>query len=501
MTEQRLKDLLSSAYPAEPASDDRLDTIARKVRLGSNRNMRRRLAIGSCGFALLAATVGFGYPIGQAYWFSLNVTRNMAAAGPYRLIVRTLPTRVDPNVHINRFATDVYVSGQDAYLLSRAPWGTTFSHYDSTVFVRTIHSVSGVSVVRRSSADPTYFYRIPVILAEKLREFDVHKRIRDLGPRTVNGQQVEEIEMRVASTKDGSLGDGGFLLDMDPTRGVPISMRLLLGGQQVLPGLRFDYEYSPTQVRETVESFKRKEAGMRVLNLESARPAIRKQLESRPLSATRTGRDVLKVHEVEENPEGDVFVLYSCQGYHSVEDNVGDWIMLRDDSGEKWLTSIIDLQFCGLAPKGEGLKAQVFFHPRASKTTSRAHLSIRLNEWEYLPAREPSTSSTRVLDLGSFRPTRVKGVPDWYFYSFTNFDESYLSGMADVLRTRYAASSKDYAAAIQYGTDFKTRYEQDPDLLIERAEVYKALAKAYHGIGDEASAKASAAAAAKGWGE
>jgi len=90
-------------------------------------------------------------------------------------------------------------------------------------------------------------------------------------------------------------------------------------------------------------------------------------------------------------PEGDVFVLYSCKGYHADDQMQQRWLQLRDDQGVQWLTNQIDMFETRLTPDGEGLKAQIFFSPPGGPSTKLARLSIRLNEWEYLSVEEPST--------------------------------------------------------------------------------------------------------------
>ncbi len=492
MNDDTLQVDLSEAYPAAPLSEERMSAIGRQVRLASvRRRTRRKLWLGAGALFAVAATAGFTYPIAAANLLGQEVERNMRAAGPY-LVRISVRSNDAPGAEWSSVPIELISDGDDEYIPHLAPGSKTFAFIDSKHQMHVCHPASKIDIVYPADPNVDSFYRLPLLVMEhldKLGVFDMSKRIESRGERIINGRKVREIAMKRSGKED-------FVADLDEEKDVLLSMTIgsisthAKGLPSLNTGMRFDYSYGDPQSKQTIAELKPSVGLMKELGLDRDRQRIRDDLFAKPLSVTPTGRDQLKVYQVQEDPAGDVFVLYSCRGYHSVEDNVGTWLQLKDGHGRAWITSLIDMNFSGLAPKGEGLKAQIFYHPDAPNSVGTAHLSIRLNDWEYLRSDEPSTRATREIGLGAFAPSKVDCVPIWFFYAFGTQDEAWVPAMGQKLRFQQALAAKQYNVAIRLGQDFDGWFpEHMTELWFSRADLYRCLADAFRRVGDEVSAR------------
>jgi len=372
-----------------------------------------------------------------------------------------------------------------------SPGSPTYLRVDPALRMSVVHVLAHRSIEWPPNKGNLSFIEMPLTLMEDLGKFDVAKRIDRRGTKVVDGRTVEEVLVR------GNADNASVLLDLDAERGVPLSM-IDYAPNSSTPVMRFEYSYDAERVKQAIVKLTSGGEGAVPIDLAKDRPRFRREFISSPLSTTSTGRDSLRVYRVEQDPEGDVFVLYSCKGYHADDQMQQRWLQLRDDRGLQWLTNQIDMFETKLTPNGEGLKAQIFFHPAFGRSTKLARLSIRLNEWEYLSVEEPSTPRTKQVSLGDFAPQPVACVPDWYFYAFGVDDEAWVGAMAQKLRFQYALKEKDYSTAVQIGRPFDTAFpEMMGGLFFEQADLDKGLAEAYRHLGDAESAEQFARKAAK----
>ena len=482
MNEDSLKDALSANYGVDPLADDRMDAIARKFRVASVKNRNRKRVLITASICLgLGASVGFTYPIAEANLFGRQVEQNFEAMGPYMIQISAIG-KDQPGSETRKTPISVLIDGKTAYMDDSMPGDRTFVVFDAESRIHTFLPDYNVELIRNPQPGLTDSINVARQLMKQIGNFDIDKRIEHRGTKTVNGRQVEEVGMR-------SSNNLLLVLDIDSERHVPVSLTLPVsfGG---VTNLRYDYVYDPNLVAKRIEAIKAKEVGMKPIYIERDKPLVMKQLFAQPLSKTWTGRDKLTIYQVNENAQGDVFVLYSCRGYHSDEDNMGSWIQLKDDQGKLWLTEIINMFDSKLAQKGEGIKAQLFFHPKSPSTIGKAHFSIRLDDWEFLRPDEKTVKSTRELNLGSFDPTPVNVVPIWFFYAFLDKDERWLPCIEKKVRFQNALSIHDFRTAIRIGREFYDNFpEMEPVIFFTRPTLAKGLAKAYRAVGDLKLAK------------
>lgn len=486
MNEEEFKQALQDAYPLRRLEDERMEAIARAIRLRSTKNRRRTVA-GLTALALgLAATAGFTYPIAAANQLGPSLLADMEAQEPYLVSLTFLGGKDSAGVHFNHRPMKMIVDGQAEYLPDMNGWPGTFGYVSADTRLHFVHPASNVSVVTPPQPGMVDLYETPFKVMRKLwaqKGFDFRKRIENRGIKFVNGKQVQELVLRT----DGKVT---FIADLDSKNHTLVSMVFPTDTDHAplnIPA-RFDYDFDREKYSNSVKAMKSITTASREIDLDRDRASIRKDAFSVPLGTTFTGRDRLRIYQVQEDPAGDVFVLYSCDGAHRDGDRTGDWLHLKDSHGTEWLTSIIDLDFSELAPKGQGAKAQVFYHPLSSGHVDRATLSIPLDEWEYLSSQELQRP-TRTLNLGTFLPTKVDCVPTWYFYAFGIQDELWVKAMGQKLRLEDAIKRADYRRAIQIGQDFDMWFPEDmTQLWYSRADLYRRLSEAYKEVGDTLSA-------------
>ena len=482
MNEDKLKEALSATYAVDPLADDRMDVIARKFRVASGKSRTRKRVLITAGICLgLGTTVGFTYPIAEANLFGRQVEQNFEAMGPYMIQISAIG-KDQPGSETRKTPISVLIDGKTAYMDDSMPGDRTFVVFDAESRSHTFLPNCNVELIRNPQPGLTDSINVARQLMKQIGNFDMDKRIERRGTKTVNGRQVEEVGMR-------SSNNLLLILDIDSERHIPVSLTLPVsfGG---VTHLRYDYVYDPNLVAKRIETIKAKEVGMKPIYIERGKPQIKEQLFAKALSATSTGRDKLKIYQVNENAQGDVFVLYTCSGYHADEDNMGPWLQLKDDQGKLWLTEVINMFDSKLAPKGEGLKAQLFFHPKSPSIIGKTHFSIRQDEWEFMRPDEKTVPSTHELNLGSFVPTPVNVVPEWFFYSFLDKDERWLPCIEKKIRFKDALSTHDFQTAIRIGREFYDNFpEMEPVIFFTRPTLAKGLAKAYRAVGDLKSAK------------
>lgn len=482
MNDDSLKEALATTYKVDPLSDDRMDAMARNFRTANSNSRRRNRVLFTAGVCLgLGATVGFTYPIAEANLFGRQLEKNFEAMGPYMIQISTIG-KDQPGSETRKTPISVLIDGKTAFMDDSMPGDRTFVVFDAESRSHTFLPYCNVELIRNPQAGLTDSINVARQLMKQVGNFDMDKRIERRGTKTVNGRQVEEVAMRMSNNLL-------LVLDMDLERLVPVSLTLPVsfGG---VTHLRYDYVYDPNLVAKRIEAIKAKKVGMKPIYIERDKPQIKKQLFAKALSTTSTGRDKLKIYQVNESAQGDVFVLYTCSGYHADEDNMGPWLQLKDDQGKLWLTEVINMFDSKLAPKGEGLKAQLFFHPKSPSTVGKAHFSVRLDEWEFVRPDEKTLRSTRDLTLGSFIPTPVNVVPIWFFYAFLDKDERWLPCIEKKVRFKDALNTHDYRTAIRIGREFYDNFpEMGPIIFFTRPTLAKGLARSYRAVGDLKSAQ------------
>jgi len=487
MNDKTLFDSITDAYTVMPLSSDAIDNIGRTIRLKTSRNrIRRRLLVAVATTAVLAGTVGFTYPIAAANLFGFNVQRNMAAMGAYRVQISATGEE-GPGEHINRTPAEVLVDGDEIYMANPNSNSNAFQLVGADHRVHIFHAQAKLEDVYPPNSNADAFYKMPLTLISQLGRFDLAKRMTSRGEKMIRGVRASEV---VISEAKRDL----FVLDMNPDNGVPISLvipdiTLNATSEPALPsahlGLRFDYTYDSLAVKKEISRLKSSEVGMAVFDRERDIPTLQKRLFSHPLGSISTGRDLLQVYDVRQSTEGNIFVLYSCKGYHA-DDNMADsWLRLSDEEGRPWLTTAISMIFSHLGPRGEGIKAQLFIHPDAAKPVKKVRLSIGIDDWEYLSSKSPLPKGTRELELGSYEVNPVACVPLWYFFSHGIRDEIWVTQVALNLRFNRAMEAKDYRRAIKLGLELMSCLsDMDEPLFFTRADLAFQLAKAYRGIGD-----------------
>ena len=482
MNKDKLKEALSATYGVDPLADDRMDEIARKFRVASGKSRTRKRVLITASICLgLGASVGFTYPIAEANLFGKQVEENFSAMGPYMIQISAIGND-SPGSETRKRPMSVLIDGKTAYMDDSMPGDRTFVVFDAESRMHTFLPDYNIELIRNPQSGLIDSINVARKLMDQIGSFDLDKRIERRGTKTVNGRQVEEVGMR-------SSNNLLLVLDIDSERHVPVSLTLPVsfGG---VTNLRYDYVYDPNLVAKRIEAIKAKEVGMKPIYIERDKPQLTKQLFAQPLSKTWTGRDKLTIYQVNENAQGDVFALYTCRGYHADQDNIGSWLQLKDDQGKLWLTTPINMFDSKLAPKGDGLKAQLFFHPKSPATLEKAHFSIRLNEWEFMEAKEKSDRSTREVSLGSFVPTPANVVPLWFFYAFLDKDERWLPCIEKKVRFQNALSIHDFRTAIRIGREFYDNFpEMEPVIFFTRPTLAKGLAKAYRAVGGLKSAQ------------
>ena len=494
MREEQIKEILSEAYQVEPPSQEKIDALARRVRLGSGRKSLKRWTFGIGALAGIAVAAGFTYPIAVANIFGHEVWEHMAAAGPYKITVKFGPPQA-PDEQVRTTPIIGLVAGHNLYTVDSSSKDAAYFRTDErTDQTFAVYPLSHLAAVTNHNQGATAFMQMPIGLMARLGTFDASRRIEKKGTRIIAGRTVDEVLVTDSKSDDRTL------LDIDKLKGVPLRVQSLGAGSQT-PVVEYDYSYDASAVRAEIARLDQIEAGSRSFEFDTEREALTKQFVAAPLARVKFKRDIVTIYRVDQNSEGDVFVLYSCKGYHGDDQMQQPWIRLEDHD-QLWLTTTISMFSSKLAPKGEGMKAQLFVPSGESEATGMnpailtpggvyAHLSIKVQDWEFLTEGERALGPTWEKSLGDYQTTYVDDVPDWFIYAFGPHDETWVRAESQRLRFEFRLKEQNYARAIPIGKAFDDNFpDLMPNLFYSQHQLEEGLAKAYRALGDKKTASA-----------
>jgi len=168
----------------------------------------------------------------------------MAAAGPYQVTV-TLNEPVHYPNHSRHTPFVTLVDGEDVYMVNPSPGSPTYVHVDPKLRMSVVHVAAHRSIEWPPNKGNVSFIETPLTLMEDLGKFDVAKRIERRGAKKVKGRTVEEVLVREEADKNT------ILLDLDPERGVPLSMADYAPGAAA-PVMQFEYSYDGDGVKQAI---------------------------------------------------------------------------------------------------------------------------------------------------------------------------------------------------------------------------------------------------------
>lgn len=467
---------LRRAYAVPAASEDAKYRIRRRMAVPHHHARRatwpRRLAI----VLSVCVTATFAYPVGRANYVARTIASAWQKAEAFTVTIRAADKIEVPGEHVRSDPIVAAVAGGTTTVLNPFVGGKGFSVTTGNRLL--LYDPEAGRVVVRD-ADPSLLDQLtlPGRLMDELGEFRLSRRMTELGRSHVGGRETSEF------TFDSDDGNVRITVDRDDVTGKPLQMRMHYA-HGPMPDLLYDYDYDQQKARRAVSERLRLIRSVPTFDLDRGRERLEKQLTSSTVARVETGRDLMTVYRVQANARGDVFVLYTCRGYHGKEEMMGNWLRLVDDRGSSWLSDVIDMSFCKLKLGGQYPKAQVFFHPERQTRPQAVRLLLRLKEWGYVPEqveRPIPDFGNRWLTVASAKPERMAaGVPEWFHYAF-NVDEARWLGV-DALKLRFinALNMGHFELARQTGCKLEASFpEMMSGFFYDRPRLYLGLYHAY----------------------
>jgi len=473
MTDKQLQELTKRAYHVPELSDDARRTIRRNVRLSlPSQRTRWRFAVVA---GVAAGVASLGAPIARANYITYSLAAGLRDVRPFTVTITVVAKNVPAGAHYRQAPMVVSVAND---ICTMTDSDTTYLYSNSKVYQ--YRPEDGRSIVRKGNSSFLNYVTTPDRVADQIGKIQVGKQVQFAGKVLVKGRELDEWVV-------DSPTYGHVTLDIDPVTGSPLRMLLNMNANQ--GGLIFDYDRDSVKAKQIVESRLAAIRAVPVLDVEKRRWPLSQWISSTPMHVFGLPRDNFTLYRVDTNARGDVLVLYTCDGKHKEEGNMGNWLKLKDSTGTPWLSGVVDLSFSKLDLKGQYPKAQVFFHPSRPTQATQVNLSLTMQQGEFVDDR-PGRSIVRY-DLGNFTPRPAEiGQPDWLYYSFGMQDSSWLALSATVLRFRNALLVKNYAFAQQIGQQLESNFpDMAAGVFFEKAQLSLGLYHAFKATGDAAKAR------------
>lgn len=442
---------------------------------------RLALAIGVSGLVIL-----LGMPTAKANYLGYWLAGRLRDHKPFTVTITMIPVgtaakslTLRPPVVV-AVANDVCVMsdsalGRDTQYLFNASHLFQFRPADRRAIMRSSSNSSWLSMLT-----------LPDQVAGEIGKISARKDVRYAGAMTLNGKDVDQWIIR------GSTGFDHVVIYIDKQSGEATRMEIP-GGNGSITQI-FDYDRDPQKALKTIAASKAAIDAVPKLDLDGSKPTIARSISATPIRNFALPKDQLIIYRVEQNRQGDVFVLYTCDGKHKTDEQMGNWIRLTDASGTPWLSDVVDMDFSGLKLNGQFAKAQVFFHPRNNRRLSSVRLFARMERGEFehnLVVRPMIFKNAIRREFGNFAPTpTLASQPDWIYYSQSLTDTSWLTADAMKLRFINALNSKDLKFAQKVGRQLESNF---PKMLsgffYSQQQLSLGLYHAFRGTGDLVAAR------------
>lgn len=295
----------------------------------------------------------------------------------------------------------------------------------------------------------------PVLpLLSSLSKVDLSKRMVHIGLVKANRREVDRTIVRMDKDKKPTswFSAEEIRVDLDPQTDLPIEV--VLGGPDTedssTTSQHFVFDYDSSKVDAAF-------AGADTTGYREVDFAKMSASHFRPLGSKKLGRDLLTIYKVEENLAGDVFVLYTLDGYHKDAKRRAGYLYLKDDAGKDWLQTVISVDH-KLKVNGMNPKAQIFFPPVGPHVASSVALYVKLLDgWEFqlngfMGALAPDgyrliklpPLGGKVTPVMNIHPTPVEGCPDWVLANSFRASLPEIDDRGNYLRMEVAAARGDY---------------------------------------------------------